>query len=148
MTNITYKLVSILTLVITVSSYHLPVISIEPFVVLEYSGNYSNSKKNINSNNPFLRNYSHNEFYEVKEGDSLSGIINKFYSRTGLNKKIIEISIIQINKKAFVKENPHYLYAGKKIKIPSINEIMNLVKNDNSSSKISKSNHIYFFGGN
>lgn len=148
MINLTNKLFSILILVIITTSYHSPVISVEPFVVLEYSGNYSGSIKNINRNNPFLRNYNHNEFYEVKEGDSLSAIINKFYSRTGLNKKIIEVSIIQINKKAFVRENPHYLYAGKKIKIPSINEMMNLVKNSSGSGKISKSGHIYFFGGN
>lgn len=132
----------------TISSYNSSAISAEPFVVLEYSGNYSSSKKIINRNNPFLRNYSHTEFYEVKEGDSLSAIINKFYSRTGLNKKIIEVSIIQINKTAFVRENPHYLYAGKKIKIPSINEMMNLVKNETDSGKITKSSHIYFFGGN
>ncbi len=120
----------------------------EPFVVLDYSGHDVRKKKNIDKNNPFLRNYSHNEFYIVQEGDSLSGIINKFYSRTGLNKKIIEVSIIQINKKAFVRDNPHYLYAGKKIKVPSINEIMNLVKNQQNSVANNKESHIYFFGGN
>ena len=44
--------------------------------------------------------------------------------------KILEVSLIQMNKHAFVRNNPHFLYAGKKIKIPSVNEIMNLVKND------------------
>ena len=32
--------------------------------------------------------------------------------------KIIEISLIEINKHAFVRENPHFLYAGKKNKNP------------------------------
>ena len=120
----------------------------EPFVVLEHSGNNQALDKNIDKNNPFLRNYSHNQYYTVKDGDSLSGIINKFYSNTGLNKKIIEVSIIQINKKAFVRDNPHYLFAGKKIKVPSINEIMNLVKNQPNSVKSDATQHIYFFGGN
>ena len=120
----------------------------EPFVVLEHSGNNQSLDKNIDKNNPFLRNHSHNQYYTVKDGDSLSGIINKFYSNTGLNKKIIEVSIIQINKKAFVRDNPHYLFAGKKIKVPSINEIMNLVKNKPNSVKSDATQHIYFFGGN
>ena len=63
--------------------------------------------------------------------------------------KIIEISVIQINRHAFVRNNPHYLYAGKKIKIPSLNEIMNLVKN-NPKKPIKKTvnnrSHIYFYG--
>lgn len=120
----------------------------EPFVVLEHSGTNQSLDKNIDKNNPFIKNYSHSQYYMVKDGDSLSGIINKFYSNTGLNKKIIEISIIQINKKAFVRDNPHYLFAGKKIKVPSINEIMNLVKNQPHSVKSDSHQHIYFFGGN
>ena len=35
-----------------------------------------------------------------------------------------------MNKHAFVRNNPHFLYAGKKIKIPSVNQIMSLVKNE------------------
>ena len=32
--------------------------------------------------------------------------------------KILEVSIIEINKHAFVRNNPHFLFAGKKIRIP------------------------------
>ena len=63
--------------------------------------------------------------------------------------KIIEISVIQINRHAFVRNNPHYLYAGKKIKIPSLNEIMNLVKNNPKKSvekSVNNRSHIYFYG--
>ena len=119
----------------------------EPFVVLDYTGN--SIKKGINKNNPFLKNSSYNTFHLVEEGDSLSGIIKKYYSNTGLNAKILEVSIIEINHKAFVRKNPNYLFAGKKIKIPSINEIMQLVKTKpNSEQSYKSSNHIYFFGGN
>ena len=68
---------------------------------------------------------------------------------TILNMKIIEISIIEMNKHAFVRGNPHFLFAGKKIKIHSINEIMNLVKNvKNQSSSVNSltNGHIYFYG--
>lgn len=122
----------------------------EPFVVLEYNKSINSDSKQLDRDNPFLRSSSYNTIHKVEQGDSLSGIINKYYANTGLNKKIIEVSIIEINSKAFVKKNPHYLFAGKKIKIPSINEIMHLVKNkpSNERSFSDRANHIYFFGGN
>ena len=122
----------------------------EPFVVLEYNKSIDSDSKQLDRDNPFLRNSSYNTMHMVEAGDSLSGIINKYYANTGLNKKIIEVSIIEINSKAFVKKNPHYLFAGKNIKIPSINEIMQLVKNKPSNENISsdRAGHIYFFGGN
>ncbi len=124
----------------------------EPFVILEYNNqNLSDgkSKKNINKNNRFIKDHNYSVSHKVKDGESLSGILNKYYGNTGLNMKIIEISIIEINKHAFVRENPHFLYAGKVLKIPSVSEIMNLVRkapDQNSSSKSSQRNHIYFYG--
>ena len=126
-------------------------LSTEPFVILEYQGNnFENSnQKKINRNNKFLKNQNYSVIHNVKDGESLCGILNKYYGNTGLNMKIVEISIIEINKHAFVRDNPHFLYAGKKIKIPSVNEIMNLVKskpNRMSGSKVNNKSHIYFFG--
>ena len=63
--------------------------------------------------------------------------------------RIIEVSVIEINKHAFVRNNPHFLYAGKNLKIPSINEIMNLVREKPSKGKnvnMNQKSHIYFFG--
>ena len=119
----------------------------EPFVVLNYNNN-SVLSNNVDSNNKFIKDSSHSEIHLVKEGDSLSGIINKYYKNTGLNMRIVEISIIEMNKNAFVRNNPNYLFAGKKIKIPSINEMMNLVKKTKktTSQNINKKSHIYFFG--
>ena len=123
----------------------------EPFVVLEYKGNFfdqSDSKK-INKNNKFIKNQNYSTSHTVKDGESLSEIINKFYGNTGLNMRIIQLSLTEINKHAFVRNNPNYLFAGKKLKIPSINEIMNLVKNKPNQRKTSGNrgnNHIYFYG--
>ena len=123
----------------------------EPFVILEYRGNNSENydQKKVNKNNKFLKNQNYSVIHKVKDGESLSGILNQYYGNTGLNMKIVEISIIEINKHAFVRNNPHFLYAGKKIKIPSVNEIMNLVKSKPdrmSGSKVDNKSHIYFFG--
>ena len=123
----------------------------EPFVVLEYKGDFfdqSDSKK-INKNNKFIKDQNYSTSHTVKDGESLSEIINKFYGNTGLNMRIIQLSLTEINKHAFVRNNPNYLFAGKRLKIPSINEIMNLVKNKPNQRKTSSNrgnNHIYFYG--
>ena len=123
----------------------------EPFVILEYNNQNFNESgtKNINKNNKFIKDHNYSVNHKVKDGESLSGILHKYYGNTGLNMKIIEISIIEINKHAFVRENPHFLYAGKILKIPSVSEIMNLVRkapDKKSNSKSSQRNHIYFYG--
>ena len=123
----------------------------EPFVVLEYNDQNLNElgKKNINKNNKFIKDHNYSVNHKLKDGESLSTILEKYYGNTGLNMKIIEISIIEINKHAFVRENPHFLYAGKILKIPSVSEIMNLVRktpDKKSNSKSSQRNHIYFYG--
>jgi hypothetical protein len=52
-----------------------------------------------------------------------------------------------------VRNNPNYLYSGKKLYLPSINEIKNLIikKNKKIDSKKKynspSSSQIYFFGG-
>ena len=123
----------------------------EPFVILEYNNQNLNESgtKNINKNNKFIKDHNYSVNHKVKDGESLSGILHKYYGNTGLNMKIIEISIIEINRHAFVRENPHFLYAGKILKIPSVSEIMNLVRkapDKKSNSKSSQRNHIYFYG--
>tara|TARA_B100000287_G_scaffold384960_1_gene391831 strand:+ start:40 stop:474 length:435 start_codon:yes stop_codon:yes gene_type:complete len=129
----------------------LEIKSNEPFVVLEYNDQNLNEpgKKNINKNNKFIKDHNYSVNHKVKDGESLSNILHKYYGNTGLNMKIIEISIIEINKHAFVRENPHFLYAGKILKIPSVSEIMNLVRtmpDKRSNTKSSQRNHIYFYG--
>ena len=119
----------------------------EPFVVLEYKGSIRSGEK-LNRENLFIKDQNHTVNHKVKSGESLSGILNKYYGNSGLNMKIVEISLIEMNKHAFVRNNPHFLFADKKIKIPSVNQIMNLVKNDKNSQQntSSRSNHIYFYG--
>ncbi len=137
-------IITIITIIFTFGQ----ISSNEPFVVLEYKG-MSSTMSGLNKNNIFIKNQNHSVNHKVQSGESLSGILDKYYGKSGLNMKIIEISIIEMNKHAFVRNNPHFLYAGKKLKIPSLNEIMNLVRNeknvtnDNTSSK---TNHIYFYG--
>ncbi len=120
----------------------------EPFVVLEGNIQNQSGSSKIDIYNPFLKDSNYSVIHKVKPGDSLSGIIKRYYKNTGLNLRVIELTIVEINRKAFVRDNPNYLYSGKKIIIPSVNQIMNLVKNNKSSYQQESSKHIYFFGGN
>ena len=62
-------------------------------------------------------------------------------------------STFHFNKNAFVRSNPNYLYSGKKLYLPSINEIKNLIIKKNKKIDSNKkynspsSSQIYFFGG-
>ena len=46
-----------------------------------------------------------------------------YYGSSSFNNKILSLAIVTFNKKAFVRNNPNYLYSGKKLYLPSVNEI-------------------------
>ncbi len=76
-----------------------------------------------------------------------------YYGSSSFNNNILSLAIVSFNKSAFVRNNPNYLYSGKKLYLPSVNEIKNLIikKNKNSindkKNKSSITSQIYFFGG-
>ena len=123
----------------------------EPFVVLEYRGN--SEKGDINSDNLFLQDLDYSTKHIVLKNETLSDIMLDYYGSSSFNNKILSLAIVYFNKKAFVRNNPNYLYSGKKLYLPSVNEIKNLIikkdkslknKDENDSSL---SSQIYFFGG-
>ena len=129
-----------------------PKISIsEPFVVLEYRGNTNRS--DIQSDNLFLNDLNYSSKHTVLKNETLSDIILNYYGTKSFNNNILSLAIVNFNKKAFVRNNPNYLYSGKKLYLPSINEIKNLIikknKNLESNKNINQgiSSQIYFFGG-
>ena len=123
----------------------------EPFVVLEYRGNLD--RGNLNSNNLFLQDLNYSTKHVVLKNETLSDIMLNYYGSSSFNNKILSLAIVNFNKKAFVRNNPNYLYSGKKLYLPSINEIKNLIikkdKNlkDKDENKSSITSQIYFFGG-
>ena len=123
----------------------------EPFVVLEYRGNSDSG--NISSDNLFLKDLNYNANHIVLKNETLSDIMLNYYGSRAFNNRILSLAIVHFNKKAFVRNNPNFLYSGKKLYLPSVNEIKNLIiKKDNNSENKDKNNpsitsHIYFFGG-
>ena len=55
----------------------------EPFVVLEYKDGMG-QEKNLNKENIFDKNQNYSLNHKVKSGDSLSGILNKYYGEVRL----------------------------------------------------------------
>ena len=123
----------------------------EPFVVLEYRGNIE--RGNLNSDNSFLKNLDHSAKHVVLKNETLSDIMLNYYGSKSFNNNILSLAIVHFNKKSFVRNNPNYLYSGKSLYLPSINEIKDLIIKKNKNKENTKKNNssitsqIYFFGG-
>ena len=123
----------------------------EPFIVLEYRGN--SDLGNLSSENLFLKDLNYSANHIVLKNETLSDIMLNYYGSSEFKNRILSLAIVSFNKKAFVRNNPNFLYSGKKLYLPSVNEIKNLIikkkksfenKDKNNSSITSQ---IYFFGG-
>ena len=123
----------------------------EPFVVLEYRGNME--RGNLISDNAFLKNLDHSSIHVVLKNETLSDIMLNYYGSKSFNNNILSLAIVHFNKKSFVRNNPNYLYSGKSLYLPSINEIKDLIIKKNKNKENTKKNNssitsqIYFFGG-
>ena len=124
----------------------------QPIVVLEYP-NFSQNQQNY-SDNLFIQNHDYTTSHKVKANETLSHILEDYYSGSGLNMKFVEMAIIFHNKHAFVKSNPNFLFAEKTLKLPSLNQIQAMLLGDNAPESLTKSKsgsirsqEIYFIGG-
>ena len=123
----------------------------EPFVVLQYRGDIQIN--NEESDNIFMQDNNHKTKHTVLKNETLSDIMLQYYGTKSFNKSILSLAIVHFNKHAFVRNNPNFLFSGKKIYLPSVNEIKNLIikkKNnagDNKKLRPGTSSQIYFFGG-
>ena len=123
----------------------------EPFVVLEYRGNIE--RGNLTSDNSFLKDLDHSAKHVVLKNETLSDIMLNYYGSKSFNNNILSLAIVHFNKKSFVRNNPNYLYSGKSLYLPSINEIKDLIIKKNKNKENTEKNNssitsqIYFFGG-
>lgn len=120
----------------------------EPFVVHKYS-------KTSTDNNNKIQNFHENEdfstYYKIKKNDSLSGILSKFYGSKNLNLNVVKSAVVLKNKHAFVRNNANFMFANKRLYLPSINEIKNsiyknLEKKNDIPKEFSREQEIYYFG--
>ena len=85
----------------------------EPFVVLEYRGN--SDRGNLNSDNLFLQDLNYSANHIVLKNETLSDIMLNYYGSSAFNNRVLSLAIVHFNKKAFVRNNPNFLYSGKKL---------------------------------
>ena len=131
-----------------INSFLISLLIAEPIVVLEYSGS---SNQQVNTNLKDFNNEDYSTYYQIKKNDSLSNIINKFYNNYGLNLKVVQSAVIFKNKHAFVRNNANFMFANKKLYLPSVNEIKDMIyknvnKKRNISNEFSREQDIYYFG--
>ena len=124
----------------------------EPVIVLNYGARDNNPGEDIASSHPFRMDPDYSEMHEVATDETLSHIINDYYGGSAMNMRFVEMAIVQINRHAFVRGNPNFLYAKKTIHLPSLNQIKALVtgtkpENKQSQGGSGRTNEIYFFGG-
>ena len=125
----------------------------QPIVILEYRGsNYQNLSEDT-SNNVFMMDPDHTEKHTVPKGQSLSEIIDDYYSGSGLDKRFLKLAIVAANPRAFAQQNPNFMFAGATLHLPSLNQIQAMVLgipiNGNLKGLEKKSDNrgIFFFGG-
>jgi Tfp pilus assembly protein FimV len=124
----------------------------EPIVVLTYGDSReTGSKLDEYGTHPMRTDPNAHQMHQVAEAETLSHIMAEYYGGSGLNMKFVELAILQFNREAFVRGNPHFLFAGKLLHLPSENQIKALVTGQKSKSQRSPSNRnqneIFFFGG-
>ena len=125
----------------------------QPIVILEYRGsNHQNLSKDV-SNNIFMMDPDHTEKHTVPKGQSLSEIIDDYYSGSGLDKRFLKLAIVAANPRAFAQQNPNFMFAGATLHLPSLNQIQAMVLgvpingNLKDYEKQADNRGIFFFGG-
>jgi len=76
--------------------------------------------------------------YTIAKGDTLKGIALKAYGNTNLNIRLVRDVIMKQNPTAFFRGNENYLFAGKVLKIPSVDDIRKHVFSSTSTTKRSR----------
>lgn len=127
----------------------------EPIVVLEYRNANGLDNTEGSSNHPFRMDPSYGTKHKVRQDETLSHIITNYYGGSGMDSSFVQMAILRRNKSAFVRSNPNYLYAGKILYLPSLNDIRAMITGSGHTHGSGTSsrrdgyfrNEIFFFGG-
>ena len=147
MIKLLYIVLFITTLMFSTTSFS------QPIVILEYRGsNHQNLSEDV-SNNIFMMDPDHTEKHTVPKGQSLSEIIDDYYSGSGLDKRFLKLAIVAANPRAFAQQNPNFMFAGATLHLPSLNQIQAMVLGIPINGKLkdyekqADNRGIFFFGG-
>ena len=135
---------------ITLSGLSSRLVNAEPIVILEYRG----AEMVIDGDgamHPFRLDPDYSTHHKVMHDETLSHIIANYYGGSGMDKAFVQMAIVKRIRTAFVRANPNYLYAGKSLHLPSLNEIRAMLVREKKSTKnpeLKRDNReeIFFFG--
>ena len=122
----------------------------EPIVILEYRG-ADMVTEGEGSVHPFRLDPDYSTHHKVNKDETLSHIIANYYGGSGMDKSFVQMAIVKKNSSAFVRANPNYLFAGKSLHLPSLNEIRAMLikkKNPLKATDSARDNReeIFYFG--
>ena len=140
--------VGLLTVMLSGQPFRLA--NAEPIVILEYRG-AEMVIEGDGAMHPFRLDPDYSTHHKVMQDETLSHIIANYYSGSGLDKAFVQMAIVKKNRSAFVRANPNYLYAGKSLHLPSLNEIRAMLIRKTTSPQHAEPTRdnreeIFFFG--
>jgi Tfp pilus assembly protein FimV len=84
---------------------------------------------------------SQNGYYKTRLGDTLSQIIERTVPNVPVRKKILQQAIVRANPHAFKRNNPNWMFAGRKLKLPDAADIHKVVFTDAAAKTKKKPSH-------
>ena len=72
--------------------------------------------------------------YRIRAGDTLDGIIMRFYGDSSLQKKILRDAFLKANPQSFRRNNANWMLAGTVIRLPDRDAVYNVVFKDDAVS--------------
>ena len=135
---------------VTLSGLSFRSVNAEPIVILEYR-DAEIALDGDGALHPFRLDPDYSTHHKVMQNETLSHIIANYYGGSGMDKAFVQMAIVKRNRTAFVRANPNYLYAGKSLHLPSLNEIRAMLVRDTKSTKNPEpkrdnGEEIFFFG--
>jgi hypothetical protein len=120
----------------------------EPMIV--FPGSMNSNANYGSSDSPFANDNTYSASHNVKIGDSLGSIMRKYYAGAGLDRGVLQYGIVKANSHVFRNSNANFMLAGKLLKLPSVNELQNMIfsRKTVNSAEVSgnPSKNVYFFG--
>lgn len=68
--------------------------------------------------------------YQVRSGDTLSELIRRIYRDSAMRHDFLQQAIMHTNPHAFRNNNPNWMLAGARLRIPEANDVMALIFRD------------------
>ena len=87
------------------------------------------------ANNP-----SEDGYYRTQPGDTVDMILLRMLPNMPVKKAILRQALVKANPHAFKRSNPNWMYAGKRLRLPTADDIHNVVFVKQSSKNKSKPN--------